>query len=454
MGLASKLAAAQTQGGGNAAGVGAGAGASTYPGQQQQPPQQSQYGAPPTPSYGGQQQQSSYPGQQSYGAPPGPPPSGARPTSGQYGAPPGPPPTQPGSRPSSYGAPPGAPPQYGQPPQQQGQYGQPPQQQQYGQPPQQQQYGQPPPGQYGQPPQQQQHYGAPPPQQGGGVNNGDSRFILSILTQCVQEQKIQAFYPPGSLDAIAQRVASSGALDKVATDWKMPKEIASDLAKLALFDIILYIDDSGSMAFEQQGERIDDMKLILDRVAYAASLFDSDGIQVRFMNSQVDGNGIRNSQEAAQLVQRVRFSGLTPLGTSMDRKILQPLVLGPARSNALQKPVLIITITDGAPAGEDRYAIAKVITNAVRELSRTRYGPDAISFQFAQVGDDQKALDFLAELDNHPEIGGLVDVTSNYELESAEMLRKSGIELSPDLWLVKMLMGGIDDSYDEKDESK
>jgi hypothetical protein len=96
----------------------------------------------------------------------------------------------------------------------------------------------------------------------------------------VQDQKISAFYPPGSLDQIAQRIASTGVLNKIATDWKMPKEIASDLAKLALFDIILYIDDSGSMAFEQGGERIDDMKLILSKVAYAASLFDSDGIQV------------------------------------------------------------------------------------------------------------------------------------------------------------------------------
>lgn len=233
----------------------------------------------------------------------------------------------------------------------------------------------------------------------------------------------------------------------------MPREIASDLAKLALFDIILYIDDSGSMAFEQGGERIDDMKLILNRVSYASSLFDQDGISVRFMNSNVDGDNVRNEQEANALVQRVRFSGLTPLGTSMDRKILQPLVLGPARAGRLQKPVLIITVTDGAPAGEDRYHIAKVIINANRELQRTRYGSDALSYQFAQVGDDTKAQAFLAELDNHPEIGGLVDVTSNYELESAEMLRKSGQELTPELWLVKMLMGGIDSSYDEKDES-
>lgn len=142
----------------------------------------------------------------------------------------------------------------------------------------------------------------------------------------------------------------------------------------------------------------------------------------------------------------------TPLGTSLDRKILQPLVLGPARSNQLQKPVLIIGITvilskamyahtqelttsqDGSPAGEDRFAVVQVIVNAVRELSRTRVGADALSFSFAQVGDDVKAQQFLAELDAHPEVGSLVDVTSNYELESAEMMRKSGQELTPELW--------------------
>lgn len=73
--------------------------------------------------------------------------------------------------------------------------------------------------------------------------------------------------------------------------WKLPLEIGSDLIKLALFDVVLLVDDSGSMAFEEDGSRIDDLKLILERAAYAASLFDADGIQVRFLNSQcvIDG---------------------------------------------------------------------------------------------------------------------------------------------------------------------
>lgn len=155
-----------------------------------------------------------------------------------------------------------------------------------------------------------------------------------------------------------------------------------DLAKLALFDTILYCDgeltrykilrdqliflcvslDSGSMAFEEGGSRIDDvsnpstsfalrkltefcqsqLKLIVSRVAFAASLFDDDGIEVRFMNSRVEGNGLRTEQEANNLVSQVRFSGLTPLGTNLNNKVLEPLVLGPARARQLKKPVLII----------------------------------------------------------------------------------------------------------------
>ncbi|ORX34830.1 hypothetical protein BD324DRAFT_582986 [Kockovaella imperatae] len=475
MGLASKLAAAQAGSGG---GGGGGGGGAQYGGQQpsgqygQSQPQQS-YGQsqPSQPHQYGQSQMS---GQ--YAPPSGaPPPPPARPGQGGYAPPSGAPPSygggqgqgQPYGQQQQYGEPQG---QYGQQPQgqghPQGQYGQQGQGQgqgqygqqpgQYGQQPGQQQYGQQP-GQYGQQPGgygQQQQYGAPsgPPPGAGAGNTGNPQFLLQTLQQCVQDQKIQAFYPPGSLDMIAAKVASSGALAKVANEWRMPMELAGDLVKIALFDVILYIDDSGSMAFEEGGERIDDLKLILSRVAYVTSLFDDDGIQVRFMNNRIEGNNISSEAQALQLVQQVKFSGLTPLGTSMNQKIIQPLVVGPARSNALKKPVLIITITDGTPAGENKDEIFNVIGRADQELRRTRYGPDAVSYQFAQVGNDLKATKFLEELDNHPQIGGLVDCTSNFEVEQAEMSRKSGVDLTPEMWLVKLLMGPIDSSYDTKGE--
>lgn len=137
---------------------------------------------------------------------------------------------------------------------------------------------------------------------GGG---GDIQAITQVLATCVNNQRIGSFYPPGSLESIAQRVAQSGALQRLTDSWSIPKEMAFDLVKLALFDIALLVDDSGSMVFEENGERVGELKLILQKasrplsvrqrspcsllhagqVAFACSLFDQDGISCRFLNS-------------------------------------------------------------------------------------------------------------------------------------------------------------------------
>lgn len=67
-----------------------------------------------------------------------------------------------------------------------------------------------------------------------------------------------------------------------------------------------------------------------------------------------------------------------------------------------------------------------------------------MSFQFAQVGDDRKAEEFLSALDAHPKVGPLIDSTGNYEMESAQFLRMSGQSMDPSLWIIKMLLGAID----------
>lgn len=171
------------------------------------------------------------------------------------------------------------------------------------------------------------------------------------------------------------------------------------------------------MQFEEGGERIKDLKVILARVAYAAALFDDDGISVRFMNSDPPPqvcNNIKTEQQVEQLVSSVSFKGLTPMGTSLKNKILEPLVLAPARSGQLRKPVLIITITDGQPAGEAPNAVFDVIRSTAAELrNNPRCGENACVYQFAQVGNDLKAREFLGKLDTEPGIGHLVDATSS-----------------------------------------
>jgi hypothetical protein len=50
----------------------------------------------------------------------------------------------------------------------------------------------------------------------------------------------------------------------------MPKELAIDLSALALYDTVIYADDSGSME-SYDGERIDDLKLIMSKVRSKAA---------------------------------------------------------------------------------------------------------------------------------------------------------------------------------------
>lgn len=210
------------------------------------------------------------------------------------------------------------------------------------------------------------------------------------------------------------------------------------------------------MQFEENGERIKDLNLILERVAFAATLFDDDGISIRFMNSQPPPqmiDNIRSEQQVHQLMQNVQFKGLTPMGTELRKKIIDPLVISKARAGQLRKPVLIITITDGQPGGEPHKAVFDTVKYASQELSRTPLGQKGIAFQFAQVGNDLKARDFLGELDSDPQVGNLVDCTSNFETEQDEMSRSQPpVDLTPELWLIKLLLGAIDSTYDRKDE--
>lgn len=68
-----------------------------------------------------------------------------------------------------------------------------------------------------------------------------------------------------------------------------------------------------------------------------------------------------------------------------------------------------------------------------------------------QVGRDARAQAFLGNLDKNRDVGDLIDCTSYYELE-AEEFKKKGVDMTVELWLVKMMVGAFDPSYDAEDE--
>ncbi len=277
------------------------------------------------------------------------------------------------------------------------------------------------------------------------------RAIEDRLKRIIRENQLDAFYPPTQFQAVLEKVRQID-FQFIAQQWNISIELAYELAPLALYDTVFYCDDSGSMIFEENGSRIDDLKFILSKVAGIATLFDDDGVVVRFINSNTNGgDGIRTGPEVESLVAKVRFSGGTPLGEKLDTKIIQPLVLDQAYRGTMAKPVLVLIITDGVPTDTfPQYRIDNVIIQAKNALRSTRYGPGALAIQIAQVGKDHNTQKFLATLDNHPTIGNMVDCTSYFELEEEEFARK-GVNLTPEMWLLKMCVGAIDAEYDEKD---
>ncbi|KAJ5217020.1 hypothetical protein N7468_010028 [Penicillium chermesinum] len=412
----------------------AGSPAQQYQPYQTPPPGASAYNrAPP--------QQPSYPASPGgYARPPPPPPQGQ--PHGSSGSPyPAQQPYQQPAYPTQPHGQPSGPPSYNQ--------GYPPQGSPYpGGPPGPGPSAGPPGGQYGPP-------GGGPPPQAAPATPQQTQAYRQLLIGTIQEKNLQSFYPPDRLDRLVQSLAhdAPSRLNKLIHEWNVPMEVATDVMKLALFDVVLYVDDSGSIEFEENGLRKDQLKQILGIVATAASTFDQDGISVRFMNNAENGDGIRTVADVQNLVSRVRFAGLTPLGTSLRNKVVEPLVVGPARAGRLEKPVLVITITDGQPAGEPHSMVADTIRYAVDEVSRTRYGRGAVSFQFSQVGNDTRARKFLSDLDEDPQIGSLIDCTSNFEVEQDEMSRAvPPVHLTRELWCAKLMLGAIDSSYDTKDE--
>lgn len=110
-------------------------------------------------------------------------------------------------------------------------------------------------------------YGASQFGGGGGGPSPERQMILDVLKQCVQDQNIQAFYPdPRMLEPIADRIIQSRAVDRIESEFGLRTARALDLVQIALFDVVLLVDDSGSMNDRavgndrSKGTRIEELK--------------------------------------------------------------------------------------------------------------------------------------------------------------------------------------------------
>lgn len=106
------------------------------------------------------------------------------------------------------------------------------------------------------------------------------------------------------------------------------------------------VDDSFSMRKHKRK-----LKGTLIRLAKIASLLTPLGISVRFLNhTGQDTNsldGLLTINEIEQQFSRVWFIGFSRLGTALNEKVVQPLILRKAEAHTLRRPVITMVITDG-----------------------------------------------------------------------------------------------------------
>jgi len=224
---------------------------------------------------------------------------------------------------------------------------------------------------------------------------------------------------------------------------------------LKTFDTVFVVDDSASMA----GEYWDQLGRALETIATIATKYDSDGIDIHFLNSsQHDSKHITSSDSVRDLFNSVQPAGVTPTGTCLDRILREyldkyadakaaytPSTTGPGPHptiyDSLPKPLNILVLTDGEPTDDPEGAIV----HAARELDRLNAPLHQVGIQFVQIGNEEGAREALEELDDHLEgIYGIRDMVDFTPFVGAP---GAGEKLGGEM-ILKVLLGAVNRKYD------
>ncbi|CAF3705060.1 unnamed protein product [Rotaria sp. Silwood1] len=333
--------------------------------------------------------------------------------------------------PSSY-----PPQQGGYPPQQQYQnpYGQNP----YGQnpygssAPPQQSYQNPP---YGSNPQQQPSYQTP-----YGSNAPPQQSYQNPPYGSNPQQPQAGGYNASSYGS----PATNDRLRAIAARYEINDTLAQRLNILQQFEIVVLCDDSGSMNTPVDGTtgtRWDELRSIVQIVMELGTVFDSNGIDVHFLNRP----SMPNVTDARQVIESFsqRPGGLTPL-TAALRRIFQSQASKPGSD----KRLLVFVATDGAPTDPN----GNVDVQSLENLMRNERQANTTYVTFLACTDDESSVAYLSQWDRTMMN---VDVVDDYKTEREEVRRTRGYNypFSFGDYVAKALLGAVDPQMDLLDES-
>ncbi|KAI5837916.1 hypothetical protein DFP73DRAFT_531376 [Morchella snyderi] len=259
---------------------------------------------------------------------------------------------------------------------------------------------------------------------------------------------------------IKRHSATSGTLSRRGLGRSSMRENQYDF--LRSFDTVFIIDDSASM---EAFTRWSDTRIALETIATIATKYDTDGIDIHFLNStKHDARNVKSAAEVHRLFDRVQPGGITPIATCLDRILRDYLdsyaavrtsspgsppmtPLSPGFNTAqYPKPLNIIILTDGEPTDDPE----SVIVDAARRLDMLNAPLHQVGIQFFQIGDEEGAREALEDLDDAlAEIYGIRDMVdyTPYPDGQKEGEGREGGGVDGE-WILKVLMGAVNRRLD------
>lgn len=239
-----------------------------------------------------------------------------------------------------------------------------------------------------------------------------------------------------------QPLSKSQKIQNLITKYEIDNLFSEKLDILSNFEIVLLIDDSGSMntplSNSNHNTRWDELKEVVNIVLEIATIYDTNGIDINFLN--------RNNYENVYDLERIKYIleerpyGLTPLNNSLK------MILDKYRDSV--KPVLIVIATDGIPTNDFGKQDIDSFKNTLIQKNHSKF-----YVSFLACSDQDQDVNYLNYLDRKvPNVDTLDDYNS--ELIEVKNAQGKNFRYTFGDHIVRLLLGPLCPELDSLDEKQ
>ncbi|KAI2616849.1 hypothetical protein GGR54DRAFT_224023 [Hypoxylon sp. NC1633] len=278
------------------------------------------------------------------------------------------------------------------------------------------------------------------------------------INSFVEKHKLNKFFKDEGSQPLLEKITSK-ALDLQNDDSSVLGQSTNtdNLVKFALYQPVIYCDDSGSMSPDinpQKEDRMADQRDLVQRIASICTKVVPDdlGVHLRFINRHLPYANDLRMDGIQNFMSQVDANGYTEIGSHLRQRILEPLLYSQYNDNVktMRRPLFISILTDGVPSGprgspEKEYTLKDEIKNCQEYLRENGLPLRSVVFQISQIGSDPNSKNFLQKL--HEENLENVYITSQQLDSKFRELRNNERDL--EAWLFQTLLEPILDTQSE-----